>query len=456
MKIFAKNFGCKTNFFDLYSILGRIKEVVGEFSIVDSIEEADLVILNSCSVTVDAEREVAKWNRRAKSFGKKVVLSGCIPNLHRVKADLVLGAGNYSIYNIRKLLKTEEGLLQKPERFFRTEYSINDDLDYFMKISDRYSRTRVYLKIQEGCSRFCSFCSIPLSRGAPRYADYNKVIEKIYELGEMGVREVVLVGTHISLYGEDGKHHRKDQKETGLGKLAKLIASHFSSSNIKIRFASLSPGEIGDDFISALESAKKIFCSHFHIPVQSGSNRVLKAMRRWHTFEDFVYDAEKLLKIFPDACIGTDIIVGFPVETDEDFEETYKNIKQMPLGHIHVFPYSKRPRTPASLLKPLPEKVVKEREEKMLSLSQEKRMNFIQQFLGKQREIIVENISDDKIFGTTDNYLNVIVELSWQDNQRSVHIKEGDLKSVLIDSVTKVGSRIFAVGRLTDRVFNPS
>ncbi|GBD03128.1 Threonylcarbamoyladenosine tRNA methylthiotransferase MtaB [bacterium HR19] len=465
--LFFRNFGCKTNFSDIFSIIGKLKD---SFNFkVESFDSAQVVLLNSCSVTEDAERELVKWIRKAKRYGKKVVVTGCLPNLNYSKvinsgADVAIGTGKYSQENLisafsklfneydreKSAQKDSEKQNQnqnseKYSDFYLAKisdisYDIEEDLYFFS--FDLFPRHRVYLKIQEGCSRFCTFCSIPITRGLPRFVSPEKVIEKLKELQDSGVKEVVLVGTHLALYGKNGKvseNSKSSGKENiSLGTLAQKITKEISG--IRIRFASLSPGEIDEDFLSAIEIGRKIFCPHFHISVQSGSNKILKLMRRWHTFEDFINDSEKLLKIFPYASVGTDIIVGFPGETEKDFLETYNNLKSAKIGYIHVFPFSPRPRTPAYFMKGLPKSEIKSRVEILISLSYEKKFKFYNSCVGQSFELLVEEQKGNTFEGTTENYLTIVLE------KTSSKVNCGDIIKVKLKCVQEKDGKIYGLG----------
>lgn len=436
LSIHIKNFGCKTNYFDAFSVLGRIKQSF-DTRITSTMSESDVVILNSCSVTKDAEKELTKWIKKAKKNGKKVIVTGCLPNLKDINADLIIGAGRYNEISqslIESIFINNEGISNK---YVIKDLKINGDVineDIEKADFESFPRTRAYIKIQEGCNKFCSFCSIPQTRGLPRFVSEQKVISKIKELAEKGFKEVVLVGTHLALYGEEGKN--KDKKNSTLGKLIKKISKEIPPDGIKIRLSSISPKEIDDEMLEGLYIGKKIFCPHFHIAVQSGSNKILKLMRRWHTFEDFLQDAEKLLKIFPDACIGTDIIIGFPGETEKEFEETISNIKNSPVGHIHIFPFSPRPKTPAFFMKSIEEKEQKERVRIALNIAREKRKEFFKKFIGKKLEILVEE-TNGKIEGTTTNYINVVIE-------QNTKLQKGDKTNCLITGVIEERERIYS------------
>lgn len=450
LKVFPKNFGCKTNFFDLFSIVGRLKrfcevEFVG-------FEEADVVILNSCSVTFDAEKELLKWIKRCKRTKKKVMVTGCLPNLKDVEADVVMGAGTYGniSQDVVSAIATDSGhigkVIIKKEKIENLNVP-NDVIEKDIGELDPqvFPRSRAYIKIQEGCSRFCTFCAIPFTRGLPRFVSEDRVIAKIKELMEFGFREFVLVGTHLSLYGVEGGEQRGQSiKETvTLGKLTKRLAAELGSEKIKIGFSSLSPKEIDEDMLEGLELGRGIFSQHFHISVQSGSNRILKLMRRWYAFDDFLRDSEELLKIFPDACIGTDVIVGFPGETERDFEETIENLRKSQIGHLHVFPFSPRPRTPAFFMKRLPQSLVDQRTKIALELAIEKRRDFFRKFIGKKVELLVEDISEEFIEGTTVNYINVLIH-----PEKQVDVQRGEFILCEITDIVEQKSKLYALGKL--------
>mgnify|MGYP005848115463 CR=1 FL=1 len=400
MKLFAKNFGCKTNFSDLASIVGKISTSTKEKVEITNIEsEADLAIINSCAVTLDAEREVIKSIRKIRKNKPdiKVLVSGCMTRV-----------------SSHKILK--EGAEIMPE-------SQNIDApEFFVQGLPFFSKRRAYLKIQEGCSRFCSFCIIPYTRGNPVSLELNKIIETAKSIGEKGYEEIVLVGTHLSLWGQNDNGNGNSNSK---GKSLSRIVERFSEEKPikRLRFSSLSPGEIDDDFIRALKDAKDIICPHFHISVQSGDNNILRAMRRWHTFEDFLRDCDRLLSEFEDACIGTDIIVGFPLEDDRSFETTVKKIEASPLGHIHVFPYSDR-LTPSSFIKKrYNPKVLDDRIKVMLSIAKEKRYKFAKRFINRKLDVIFEEELNDFVEGLSRNYVKIITDKKL-NSETKIEIKE--------------------------------
>lgn len=443
-KVFLKNFGCKTNFFDMFSILGRMKAM---FDIqMSDFENADIVILNSCSVTHGAERELHRWLKKAKKRNKTVVVTGCLPNLKDIRADMVFGAGTY--HRISRDMFSDEKLREitvKLKDLRVPPQSIEEDLESCD--FDHFPRSRAYIKIQEGCSRFCSFCSIPLTRGLPRYISEEKIVSKIRELAEQGFKEFVLVGTHLSLYGQIWVQESDEiRSDSSLGRLAKRLAREFYGEKLRIKFSSLSPKEIEEDFLEGLELGRDLFSPHFHLSVQSGSNRVLRLMRRWHTFEDFLNDSKKLLKIFPDACIGTDLIAGFPGETERDFEETVENLKKSPVGHVHVFPFSARPRTPAFLMKRIPEEIIKVRSETLMKISEEKRKDFVERNIGKIVQLLVEKVTLTTVEGTTPNYINVLIYAP--DTSARNEIREGEYIECTLKKVVRHNGKIYAVGEI--------
>lgn len=366
-KVLVRNLGCKTNFADLASIVGKMG-----IKVVHKPEEAEFAIINSCVVTADAERETLKLLRRLKKLGLKVVVSGCMVGLSPEK-------------------------LKDADLLIHHEEDIECDADLLVKGVKELDRTRAYIKIQEGCSRRCTFCAIP--RGKPRSLPLTKIIETAELLADKGYQEVVLVGTHLALWGEEFGQN--------LSHLLKEFAKKIT--RLRLRLSSLSPGEITEELIDAMVSASEILCPHFHIPVQSGDDEILKLMGRWHTFEDFVNDCERLLKAFQSACIGTDVIAGFPGEDDMSFERTCQNIASLPLGYLHIFPFSPRPGTLFEHVK-VDGREIKGKVKHLLKIAKEKRKKFVKRFIGEMLLVLPEVKIKRGFIGTSRNYIKVKVK----------------------------------------------
>ena len=267
-----------------------------------------------------------------------------------------------------------------------------------MKINNFLNKTRAFVKIQDGCNNFCSYCIIPYMRGTIRSKDIFVCYEEIKELVDNGYQEVVLTGIHTGSYGFLEEYDLVD-----------LIRRISTLDKLKrIRISSIEITELDDKFMEELKVNKKI-CNHLHIPIQSGSDHILKLMNRKYNVGEFINIIDKIRSIRPDINITTDLIVGFPHETDEDFNETISNLKKIGFSKIHTFPYSKRDNTPAANMEQVKDSIKKERVDVILKLSDELENIYYSKFLDKDIEVLVEENYKDKSIGHTDNYLKVII-----------------------------------------------
>lgn len=324
MKVFFKTFGCRTNIFDTQVMIENLQS----HFLVNNEDEADIIVINSCTVTNGADRDVRDYISKVQKLNKKIFFTGCaLDSVGKVAFDnkKIFGAfGHSSKENIESLLKIQN-------RFF-----IENDLSHKDStiVSDFTNKIRGFIKVQEGCNFKCSYCIIPQVRGKSRSYDRNKILSQVQKLVDNGVSEVVLSGTNLGSYG-------KDNKDT----LAQLIIAISKISGIKrIRLGSLEPSQIKDDFLEILDSG--FLEKHLHIAIQHTNDMMLKAMNRINRFD-------KDLKLFEDIAkrgfaIGSDFIVGFPGESEEIFDDTIKKIKMLPLTHIHTFIYSPRNNTMAA------------------------------------------------------------------------------------------------------------
>ena len=324
MKVFFKTFGCRTNIFDTQVMIENLQS----YFLVNNEDEADIIVINSCTVTNGADRDVRDYISKVQKLNKKIFFTGCaLDSVGKVAFDnkKIFGAfGHSSKENIESLLKIQN-------RFF-----IENDLSHKDStiVSDFTNKIRGFIKVQEGCNFKCSYCIIPQVRGKSRSYDRNKILSQVQKLVDNGVSEVVLSGTNLGSYG-------KDNKDT----LAQLIIAISKISGIKrIRLGSLEPSQIKDDFLEILDSG--FLERHLHIAIQHTNDMMLKAMNRINRFD-------KDLKLFEDIAkrgfaIGSDFIVGFPGESEEIFDDTIKKIKMLPLTHIHTFIYSPRNNTMAA------------------------------------------------------------------------------------------------------------
>ena len=391
-------FGCKLNFSETSSISRMFGEKGYKRTTLNN--KPDNLIINTCSVTENADKRCRELIRKIKrkSPNTKITVIGCYAQLKADKiieiegVDKVLGTKekfsleNY-INNSKKVIHSNI----KESRDFHSTYSIDD-------------RTRSFLKIQDGCNYGCSFCTIPLARGRSRSSDLKDVIININSLINDGTKEIVLSGINIGDYGIiDGQ--RKSSFYSLLKEIEKI------KSDIRIRISSIEPNLLSNEIIKLVHNSNK-FVNHFHIPLQSGNNRILKKMSRRYDRELYIDRVKMIRSLMPSACIGGDVIVGFPGETKNDFLDTYNFIKKLEINYLHVFPYSERSNTKANKISNIVPKNIRNERSKMLrSLSDKKKRMFYEKNLLSKRSVLFEKGDNKKyLFGYTDNYVKVKVK----------------------------------------------
>lgn len=384
--------GCRSNYFDTELMAEQFRQ--RGYSVVD--EDADIHIINTCTVTSGADRSSrqAIYRAKRKNPNSVVVVTGCYAQvspkelLKLREVDLIVG--NTHKGEVVKLV--EEFLEERGEKvhvgnIFRESHMKNFGLlTYFEK-------TRPFLKIQEGCNNFCSFCIIPFARGKVRSAPKEQVIKEVRLLAQRGFKEIVLTGTQLTQYGWDIKTN-----------LYKLLKELLKIKGLEIvRLSSLYPLEIDKDLLELITSEEKV-APHFHISLQSASNRVLKLMERGYKVEDYVRLVDCIMGRRPLSAIGTDIIVGFPTEEEEDFKLCLELLEELPLAYMHIFPYSDREGTKAYRMEgKVSENVKKERVEILKELDRRKRNEFLEKNRGKELRAIV--IEENKLL--TENYISL-------------------------------------------------
>ena len=402
-KVAFYTLGCKLNFSET-STIARSFEEEG-YQRVDFDEPADIYVINTCSVTENADKQFKQIVRKALKTNPKAFLAavGCYAQLKPEElasvdgVDLVLGAKekfNITQY-IDDLTKNNEGVVHSCEisetDFYVGSYSIGD-------------RTRAFLKVQDGCDYKCTYCTIPMARGISRSDTIENIIANAKKISEKGIKEIVLTGVNIGDYGK-GEFGNKKHEHTFL----ELVQALDKVEGIeRLRISSIEPNLIKDETIDFIAQSKS-FVPHFHIPLQSGSNEILKKMKRRYLRELYVSRVAKIREVMPDACIGVDVIVGFPGETDEHFLETYYFLNDLDISYLHVFTYSERDNTEAVLMDGVVPDAVRAKRSKMLrGLSAKKRNAFYESQLGKEKTVLFE--SDNKqgyIHGFTENYVKV-------------------------------------------------
>ena len=401
--------GCKLNFSET-SAIGRSFESHG-FSEVKFPEPAEVYVINTCSVTDFADKKCRQVVRKAlrSNPSAKVVVIGCyaqlkpdeIANIEGV--DLVLGAAEKFrvIDYIDEISKVPgKGMVVAGEvkevHEFKDAFSFGD-------------RTRSFLKVQDGCDYKCSFCTIPQARGASRSDEIQKVVVNAGAIADMGVKEIVLTGVNIGDFGKlrDAEGYKKG------GKFIDLIKSLDTVQGIeRFRISSIEPNLCDDDVIDFVSQSKR-FMPHFHMPLQSGSDKLLRMMRRRYKSELYRDRVAKIKSLMPHACIGVDVIVGFPGETDEDFLDSYQFIESLDISYLHVFTYSERANTPAAEMPDaIPMEKRKKRNEMLRELSDRKLKQFYNQFIGQKRLALFEKSKTPGMMnGFTDNYVKIELPL---------------------------------------------
>ena len=402
--------GCKLNFSETSSI-SRLMEKEGfEKKPFDGL--ADIYVINTCSVTENADKECRYLVRQIqrKSPDSFVVITGCYAQLKPKEiaeipgVDLVLGAAekfNMALH-IRELVKGDPAKICSCDidqvQDFHSGYSFND-------------RTRAFLKVQDGCDYSCSFCTIPLARGKSRSDNMQHVIENVHELAAKGIQEIVLTGVNLGDFGNTDPESKR--RTNDFFELAQALDQ--VKQMPRFRISSIEPNLLNNDIIELVANSDR-FMPHFHVPLQSGSNKILALMRRRYQRELYADRVALIKTLMPHAAIGADVIVGFPGETDENFEETRQFLHSLDLSYLHVFTYSERENTRAIDMKPVvPMQVRHERNKILRNLSFQKLQFFTALHAGQTRKVLFERSRDKAMMeGYTDNYIKVSVPFQQQ------------------------------------------
>ena len=388
--------GCKLNFSETATISRDF--ICHGFEKVDYRDKADIYVLNTCSVTENADKEARKLIRQAKRRNPEssVAVIGCYAQLKPndiaaiTGVDMVLGAQEK--FNLLNHLDTID--LNGGTKVIQSE------IDHVHKFTPSYSsgeRTRSFLKVQDGCDYTCSFCTIPLARGKSRSNSIENTMKVAKEVAQTDTRELVLTGVNIGDFG-------KGTSETFFDLIQQLDTLDGID---RIRISSIEPNLFTDEIIEFCATSQK-FMPHFHVPLQSGSDKILGDMRRRYKRDLYKNRVEKIKSVLPDACIGVDVIVGFPGETNNDFLNTYNFLNELEISYLHVFTYSERPDTDAVEMGEVVAKEKRAERSRMLHiLSDKKRRLFHDQFVNQRRPVLFENMKNGKLLGHTDNYIQI-------------------------------------------------
>jgi len=421
-KVAFHTLGCKLNFSETSTISRNFK--LKGFDVVDFNSDADIYVINTCSVTEHADKKCRQAIKKIQNKNPNAFIAvvGCYAQLKadeiaaNLGVDLVLGTKEkFNILNhLNDLTKKEI-----PEIY---SCEINQ-VDTFDSSHSEADRTRSFLKVQDGCDYSCSYCTIPLARGKSRNKSIPELVKEAEKIGESGIKEIILTGVNIGDFG----------KSTNESFFDLVKALDIVKGIERMRISSIEPNLITDEIIEFVSKSNKIL-HHFHIPLQSGCNKILAKMQRRYNRELFTTRIDKIKSLMPDAFIGVDVIVGFPGETDEDFNSTLEFLKKTDASYYHVFSYSERPNTKSALLDgKVPKSRITERSKIVQALANQKQSNFYKQNIGKEEKVLFESTKrDGLIFGFTRNYIKVETKFD--------RLLIGEIKDVLLESMAESGN----------------
>lgn len=408
--VFIKTLGCKVNAFDSHALNFQLRR--GGFELSDDAAQAEVTIINSCSVTARAEQEALYYARRLRRLNPQafLVITGCyaqtnsgplsehpdidfvVPNTHKPELVALLNARLQGGQG--KLPATATPVTANRQSHFKLAQTLSDHVDS--------NTTRKYVKVQDGCNGFCTYCIIPYARGASLSVPPAKVIAQVKALTEQGCGEIVLTGVHLGDYGAD---LAADKKSCFVELLQQLFALPLLR---RLRISSLEPSELNDDLLQVLAAHRTIFCPHFHLPLQSGSNKILRKMRRKYSVEHYCARLTAARQLFPQAMFGSDVICGFPSEDEHDHRATLDCAERIGLHYLHVFPYSPRPNTLAARMSGhLPPATIKARGKDLGRLSHQLKQTYYQSFIGQKTRVLWEQPDAHEMLGYSRNYLRV-------------------------------------------------
>ncbi len=424
--VYVKTLGCKVNTFDSHALENQFQ--ARGFALVDSPESARVTVINTCSVTANAEREARYLLRRFRRENPDslMVVTGCYAQVNSAalvdlpEVDLVIP--NERKEDLVGLISDRlddacatnhwQGKLPTGVREVRENRQTHFKSSATLFASPQSTQTRAFLKVQDGCNNFCTYCLIPYARGASRSVDPHRVLEEVRMTLASGSQELVLTGIHIGDYGADL------DTEGSVRTLTDLLARILEQPRVnRLRISSLEPSEVSEDLLNLMAANPTNFCDHFHLPLQSGSNDVLRRMRRTYDCAGYADAVARIRRRFPNACIGADVIPGFPGETEDHFAETIAFIQQLPIDYLHVFPYSKRPNTAAARMPShVAGDVIKARAAQLRQLSDELLTAYYSRQIGRTVRVLWEKDQDDdgRQLGHSMNYLNVAAPRSSQ------------------------------------------
>lgn len=401
MKVSYYSLGCKVNLYESEAIVNEFIENGFELTNFDDI--CDIYIINTCTVTKTSDAKSRKIIRQAikKNPNAVICVMGCYSQLHpdEVKqiegVDVIVGTSNRIM-----LYPLAMSALEKKNPQVLIQDALKTKNYEELKIKRFNNKTRGFIKIEDGCNNFCTYCAIPYARGPVRSRNHQDVIDEIKLLTEQGTKEIVLTGINTAAYGSDLKDYT-------FAKLLEDIVKNVPNLG-RIRISSIEVTEITDELLSIIAENREKFCNHFHIPLQSGSDKILQKMARKYNLDYYRKKIQRIRQLFPGVNITTDVMVGFSGETNEDFNDIKNFINEIKFGEMHVFPYSKRPGTKAYTYPDEVDEITKKvRVNELLLVNEQNALAYRQNFVGTVQEVIIEKIENGKAFGHTSNYMDI-------------------------------------------------
>ena len=429
-KVAFYTLGCKVNQYETEAMLEMFKK--DGYVQVDSEEYADVYVINTCTVTHMSDRKSRQYIRRMKKLNPNAIIAvvGCYSQvspeeiLEIEEVNLVMGT------NERRQIVEEIKKLDASKKASTVDDIMKVRAFEEIEINQTNGRTRAFMKIQDGCDRFCTYCIIPYARGGRvRSRDLESVINEANKLANNGYKEIVLTGIHVASYG-------KDVKDADTNLLTVIKAIDKIEGVERIRLSSVEPLLMTDEFIDTVAKMPKV-CPHFHLSLQSGCDETLKRMNRRYTTKEYKDIVDKLRQKMPNVAITTDVIVGFPGETNNEFSQTYEFLRDIELSQMHVFKYSPRKGTPAADMENQIDPQMKQmRSDKLIALNKQNFTNFAKKFEGQEFNVLFEqNIGENKYEGLTPNYIRVIVESEEDIQGKILKTKINDVKDEYVEGI---------------------
>ena len=428
-KVAFYTLGCKVNQYETEAMLELFEKEGYEKA--ETEDYADVYVINTCTVTHMSDRKSRQYIRRMKKKNPDAIIAvvGCYSQvspeeiLSIDEVNLVMGT------NDRKKIVEEVKKIDASRKVSTVDDIMKVKAFEEIEINKTNGKTRAFMKIQDGCDRYCSYCIIPYARGRVRSRDLESIVKEVENLASNGYKEVVLTGIHVASYG-------KDIKDSDI-KLLDVIKQINDIEGIeRIRLSSVEPILFTDEFVEAVSTMDKV-CPHYHLSLQCGCDETLKRMKRRYTTEEYKAIVDRLRAAIPNVSITTDVIVGFPGETNEEFDKTYEFLKDIELTHMHVFKYSPRKGTPAATMENQVDPSTKhDRSEKLLQLNEENFNKFGQKMLDKEFNVLFEQkVGDNKYEGLTENYVKVIVESDNDISEQILKVKIKDVKNEFLEGI---------------------